>query len=231
MIDNKLISLQNIGCSYKVRKGRFRFRSYDALKDISLDIFKGETVGIIGRNGAGKSTLLHILARIITPNCGKIFFHQDISISLLSLQLGFTPELSGRDNAIMGAMLLGYTKKEALNRFPRIVAFSELGDWINEPVKTYSSGMKARLGFAIAMEMSPDILLVDEVLGVGDEAFRKKSIAAMKEKMLSGQTVIFVSHQPQTIRELCTRLAWLEKGAVKMVGGTEEVLGAYHKQF
>lgn len=222
-----LITLNNISCEYKVKKSGFKFDKYQALKDINMTIFKGETLGLIGRNGAGKSSLIKIIAGIITPDMGILHHHQETTISLLTLQLGFTPELSGVDNAIMGALLLGYTKTEALMHLSDIIEFSELGGRIQDPIRTYSSGMRARLGFSIAMKTSPDILLVDEALGVGDQAFREKSTAAMKEKMKSGQTVVFVSHQASTIKDLCTRVAWLENGVIKMIGETCEVLEAF----
>jgi lipopolysaccharide transport system ATP-binding protein len=224
-----LITLENVGCIYKIRHGILGFKSYEALKDVSLVLNKGETLGLIGRNGAGKSTMLRLIAGIILPNSGQITFHQPASVSLLSLQLGFSPELSGRDNAIMGAMLLGYSKSEALERLDRIIALSGLGEWFVEPLKTYSSGMRARLGFAVAMEVSPDVLLVDEVLGVGDESFRKKSTKAMKDKMKSGQTVVFVSHQPAVLEELCSRVAWIEGGVTHMAGEPREVLAEYQR--
>lgn len=227
MIKEKIITLQDVGCRYSVRSGFMKMSSYEALKSVSFDIHRGETVGVIGRNGAGKSTLLRLVAGVIRPNSGEIFRHFPVSISLLTLQLGFSAELTGRDNAVLGAMLLGHSYKDAKASLDGINGFAELGDWFDEPLKAYSSGMRARLGFAVAMEMSPDVLLVDEVLGVGDESFRKKSTAAMKEKMLSGQTVLFVSHHAQTIRELCSSVVWIENGTTRMVGGTDEVLNAY----
>lgn len=225
-----LLTLENIGCSYRIRKG-FAFDRYTALKDVSLTLHKGETLGLIGHNGAGKSTLLKIISGILLPDVGRVIHHTPLSISLLTLQLGFSPELDGVDNAIMGGLLLGYSKEEALKQLPGIIEFSELGERIHDPLKTYSTGMRARLGFAVAMLMSPDILLVDEALGVGDAAFRAKSTAYMKEKMLSGQTVIFVSHQAQTIKSLCSRVMWLENGEVKMIGETETVISAYQQNF
>lgn len=224
-----LISLEHVGCTYKVRKGFWKFDNYDALKDISFTIHRGETVGVIGRNGAGKSTLLRLISGVILPDKGRIIRHTPASISLLTLQLGFSPELSGRDNAMLGAMLLGHSRKEAVSKLELINEFAELGYWFEEPIKSYSAGMKARLGFAVAMELSPDILLVDEVLGVGDVSFRNKSSNMMKEKMKSGQTVLFVSHAIPTIRELCTSVVWIEDGLVKKFGPTSEVLNAYVK--
>lgn len=222
-----LLTLENVTCSYRIRKNGFKFEQFEALKDISLTIYKGETLGLIGRNGAGKSTLLKIIADIILPNSGRVIHHQPVSVSLLTLQAGFSPELSGVDNAIMGAMLLGYTKSEAEGQLQGIVEFAELGDRIFDPIKTYSTGMKARLGFAVAMQMSPDILLVDEALGVGDAAFREKSTTVMREKMLSGQTVVFVSHMAQVVQKLCTRVIWVENGMIKKAAKTDETLRAY----
>jgi lipopolysaccharide transport system ATP-binding protein len=230
MSDSPLITLDRVACRYKVRHGRFRLKSYEALRDISFTIDTGETIGLIGRNGAGKSTLLSLISGIILPDSGKVIFHKPATVSLLSLQLGFSPDLTGRDNAIIGAMLLGYTKKEAALRLERIIAFAELENWIDEPLRTYSSGMRARLGFAVAMEMNPDVLLVDEILGVGDEAFRKKSTQAMKGKMESGQTVVFVSHALPVVRELCSRVVWIDNGLVRIIGEPDQVICAYQEQ-
>lgn len=227
MNSEPIITLQNVGCTYAVRKGFLRVGKYEALKNVSFTIHRGETVGLIGRNGAGKSTLLRIVAGVILPDVGRIIRHEHVSISLLTLQLGFSAELTGRDNAILGAMLLGHSRKDAIASLESINEFAELGSWFNEPLKSYSSGMKARLGFAVAVEMSPDVLLVDEVLGVGDESFRRKSTTIMKEKMLSGQTVLFVSHNAATIKELCTSVVWIENGVTQMAGNTNDVLAAY----
>jgi lipopolysaccharide transport system ATP-binding protein len=229
MTETPLISLRNVACRYGIRQGRLGFKYYDALTDLTMNIYHGETLGVVGRNGAGKSTLLKLISRIILPDMGEIIYHKSVSVSLLTLELGFSPELSGRYNAIMGAMFLGHTKKEAIARLHRIVEFAELEEWIEDPLKTYSSGMRARLGFAVAMEMNPDILLIDEVLGVGDEAFMEKSVNAMKEKMRNGQTVVFVSHSAPLVQSLCSRTVWIENGATRMIGDTGEVLQAYHE--
>ncbi|SMF34672.1 ABC transporter ATP-binding protein [Desulfovibrio gilichinskyi] len=227
MTHDTILTLQNVGCQYSVRKGFLKVGLYTALKDVSFEIRRGETIGVIGRNGAGKSTLLRLVAGVILPDSGVIVRHEPVSISLLTLQLGFSAELSGRDNAVLSAMLLGHRYKEAKASLDEINEFAELGGWFDEPLKTYSSGMRARLGFAVAMMMSPDVLLIDEVLGVGDESFRIKSTKVMKEKMLSGQTVLFVSHNAATIRELCSSVVWIENGVTQMVGETEEVLSTY----
>ncbi len=229
MKERCLVELNAVGCRYRVKKGRLKFGTYNALKSISFSIYKGETIGIIGKNGSGKSSILKIISGIISPNTGNVYRRKGLSISLLSLQAGFSAELSGRDNAIMGSLLMGYTKKEALQRIDRIIDFSELSEWIDEPVKTYSTGMRARLGFSVAMEMSPDILLIDEVFAVGDELFKRKSIHAMKSKLQSGQTVVFVSHQLPLLEEICTRIVWVDKGVVKENGNPKEVLDLYRK--
>ena len=226
---NHIIKFENVYCSYKIKKNFASFKTYTANRDITFDILEGETLGVVGKNGAGKSTLLKLMAGILVPTSGKITKKPNLSISLLSIQAGFFPNLSGKDNAILGAMYLGYTKKEAISRLPKIIEFSELDEWIDEPLRTYSSGMKARLGFAVAMEIVPDVLLVDEVLGVGDEYFRTKSTNEMKKTMQSKQTVVFVSHQVELIEELCHRTIWLNNGQIKKIGKTKNVLQAYHK--
>lgn len=218
-----------MGINYK-RKGGFLGLDGDAfwaLKDISLSIYQGETLGIIGRNGAGKSTLLQLLAGILQPDRGSMQKMMEYNASLLALQLGFIPYLSGRENAILSGMLMGMSRKEVEEKLPQIIEFSELGDFINQPVITYSSGMGARLGFSVAHYADPDILLVDEVLGVGDYEFALKSTAAMFEKMQSNKTVVFVSHQTSLIQSLCTRLVWIEGGKTILEGEPEPVLAAY----
>lgn len=225
----KLVSLENVGCSFKVKQGLLKLKEYDALKDISLTLWGGETLGVIGDNGAGKSTLLKILAGILRPDTGAITFHTPASCSLLSLQMGFNPELSGRTNAIINAMLIGFTEAEAKARMSKIIEFSELESWIDDPLKTYSSGMQARLAFSVAIEMSPDILLVDEVLGVGDQSFQRKSSRVMLERMKSDQTFVFVSHDLQTVKKLCNRCLWIKDGKTVMEGETKEILREYEQ--
>ena len=167
MTDNqKILQLDNVGISYNRRSGFFGGDAFWALKDVSLSIYQGETLGIIGRNGAGKSTLLQLLAGIIKPNRGQFHTHIDYRASLLALQLGFIPYLSGRDNAVLSGMLMGMRRKEVEAKLQDIIDFAELGEFIDQPVITYSSGMSARLGFSVAYYADPDILLIDEVLGV-----------------------------------------------------------------
>ncbi|MBY5930386.1 ABC transporter ATP-binding protein [Halomonas sp. DP8Y7-3] len=200
-----IISLENVGVRYKRRGGIFQKPEYfQALDKISFDIHRGETLGILGRNGAGKSTLLRVVAGIIQPDSGNIVNH-GVTVSLLALQAGFDPELPGIDNAILSGMLMGYTRKQVESRMSEIAEFSELGEFMVEPVKTYSSGMKARLGFSVAMYMTPDVLLLDEVLSVGDKSFRKKAETEMMKKIHSDQTVLLVSHSESQVARICGR--------------------------
>ncbi|WP_136246802.1 ABC transporter ATP-binding protein [Halomonas borealis] len=204
-----IISLQDVGVRYKRRGGLFRKPEYfQALESISFDIHRGETLGILGRNGAGKSTLLRVVAGIIQPDSGGVINH-GVTVSLLALQAGFDAELPGTDNAILSGMLMGYTRKQVEARLDDIAEFSELGDFMYEPVKTYSSGMKARLGFSVAMYMTPDVLLLDEVLSVGDKEFKKKAETEMMKKLHSDQTVLLVSHSEQQIKRVCERSVFL----------------------
>ena len=227
-LKNPIISLDHVGLRFKIRKALFGSDYFDALKDVSLNIWKGESLGIIGRNGAGKTTLLQIIGGIIKPDRGRIIKH-DVSIStaLLALQVGFDPELSGRSNAIICGMLLGFHKKEVKANMDEIIAFSELADFIDRPVKSYSNGMRARLGFSIALKMSPDVLLIDEVLAVGDASFREKSMEVMAQKLLSDQTIVLVSHSAPIVKKFCTRAIWIENGATQMEGNAADVVGAY----
>jgi lipopolysaccharide transport system ATP-binding protein len=228
--ENKILSLHNVGLYYSRRLRFLRRSRYWALRDVSFDLHTGETLGVIGKNGVGKSTLLRILAGIIAPSAGKMVVHRPgLRISLISLGAGFVPFLSGRENAILSGMLLGATKKEILARMDHILAFSELNDFFDQPVNTYSTGMRARLGFSVAYHIDPDVILLDEVLGVGDEAFRNKSTSAMKERIKSEKTVVLVSHSVPLIREICDRLVWIEDGKTQAQGEVSEVLDAYLK--
>lgn len=224
---NPIISLRHVGISFWRRAGYLRRKRFWALSDVSFDLYHGETLGIIGRNGAGKSTLLRTLAGIIAPDKGSLLNH-GYRASLLSLQLGFIPHLSGRQNAILSAMLLGVPKRIIKARMDEIIRFAELDKFIDQPVTTYSAGMKARLGFATAFQADPDILLVDEVLGVGDSAFQAKSSNAMREKIRSNKTVVLVSHNLQTLRNLCDRAVWIEQGITRAEGDVTTVLQAYN---
>lgn len=188
---------------------------------------KGEILGIIGKNGSGKSTLLRAIAGVFCPNRGTIDL-KGHSISLLSLGVGFKDTLSGRENMFLSGMLLGFTRQQIAEKEQDIIEFSELGEFIDRPVKTYSSGMYSKLAFAITSNLETDIILVDEVLSVGDEHFQKKSLARMEELINDrNRTVVIVSHSLTTLRKLCNRVMWLDSGTIKEIGDTETVLNAY----
>jgi len=227
MNKNPLISLENVGVYYRRRNGLFGGDKFWALKDISLELYPGETLGIVGHNGAGKSTLMKVLAGIIKSDRG-IIHNRGYRASLLALQLGFIHYLSGRENAILSGILIGLSKREVEAKLNDIIAFAELEDFIDQPIITYSSGMIARLGFSVALHADPDIILIDEVLGVGDAAFNKKSTALMREKIKANKTVVFVSHNADIVADICDRVVWVEQGKSKMTGKTDTVLKAYH---
>ena len=226
--NNAVISLRNVAFHFWLKKSLFRKDRFAALKDISFDLFHGESLGIIGRNGAGKTTLLRLLGGIIRPDKGTLI-NNGVKTSLLSLQVGFDPQLSGLYNAILSGMLLGFTKKEIEDKLYDIVKFAELEEFIDQPVRTYSSGMRARLGFSIAFHLDPDVLLIDEALAVGDADFKKKSFAVMKEKLRSNKTIVLVSHNAGIIRRLCNRAVWIEEGITRAEGDTKTVIQAYEK--
>lgn len=197
-----------------------------ALKDVSLDVNEGEVLGLIGRNGSGKTTLLKILSRITRPTSGYADIHGRVG-SLLEVGTGFHPELSGRENTFLSGAILGMGREEISRKFDEIVAFAELEKFIDTPVKHYSSGMYVRLAFAVAAHLEPEILLVDEVLAVGDIKFQKKCLGKMGDVARAGRTIILVSHQLNQIRRLCTRTAWVDSGALSQIGPTAEVVSAY----
>jgi lipopolysaccharide transport system ATP-binding protein len=188
----------------------------------------GETLAVIGRNGVGKSTLLRLLAGIIQPDRGEMI-SRGLRASLIPLQLGFVDYLTGRENIMLSGMLMGLRKKEVKAKMEEIIAFSELGEFIEQPINTYSSGMRARLGFSIAIQADPDILLLDEVFSVGDAEFNQKSTSVMREKIRSDKTVVLVSHNPATIRQLCQRAVWIEEGVSRLEGAASDVLDAYEQ--
>jgi len=221
-----VIAMENVGIAFnaQVRIGAPRFW---ALEDVSLTLNRGERLGVIGRNGAGKSTLLRTLAGIIEPDRGRIT-RAPVTCQLLSLAVGFMLHLSGRDNAVLSGLLLGLRRREIEKRLPAIHEFSELGDFFEQPISTYSTGMLARLGFSVAMQVEPEVLLIDEVLSVGDADFAKKSGAALRARIHGGTTVVFVSHSDAQIREVCDRALWIEHGRSVMQGDVDDVLRAYH---
>jgi lipopolysaccharide transport system ATP-binding protein len=197
-----------------------------ALKDVSLEVREGEVLGLIGRNGAGKTTLLKILSRITRPTEGWAEIRGKVR-SLLEVGTGFHPELTGRENTYLSGSILGMNKKEIDRKFDEIVAFAEIEKFIETPVKHYSSGMYVRLAFAVAAHLEPEILLVDEVLAVGDINFQKKCLGKMGEVAKGGRTVVLVSHQLNQIRRLCQRVAWVDGGSIRQSGPTHEVVSAY----
>jgi len=221
-----ILTLENVGVAYHRGQRLGRGELYWALKDISLSLQEGETLGVIGRNGVGKTTLLKVIAGIIDVDRGKVH-NKGVSASLLSLQVGFVPLLTGRENAILSGMLLGAPKALLEKRMTELIAFAELEDFIDEPVSSYSAGMRARLGFSVAMQVDPDVLLIDEVLGVGDAAFRKKSSREIQNRIRSNRSVILVSHNTEMMRKLCDRVVWIEQGVSKMQGDTKAVLSSY----
>lgn len=202
-----------------------------ALKNINLKIEEGEHIGIIGKNGAGKSTLLRVLTKVISPSEGKVFVDNTKHIvPLLELGIGFQPDLSGRENCFVAGMLLGYSKKEIEEKIESIIDFAELKNFIDEPVKNYSSGMYARLAFALATDINPQVLLIDEVFGVGDEFFMKKCMLRMQYLMSNGLTSIFISHNLEFLTSNCDRLIWIESGVIIMDGDSSSVASAYRNQ-
>ncbi len=200
-----------------------------ALKDVSFDVSPGEIVGIIGPNGSGKSTLLKILTRITEPTSGDAFINGRVA-SLLEVGTGFHPELTGRENVFMNGTILGMKKKEIAKKFDEIVAFSEIEKFIDTPVKRYSSGMYVRLAFAVAAHLNPDILLVDEVLAVGDASFQKRCIGKLEETAAGGRTILFVSHNLHAVVALCRSVVWLDHGRVRMIGPAREVVARYTQE-
>ena len=200
--------------------------SFWALKDVSLEVREGEVVGLIGRNGAGKTTLLKILSRITRPTTGWAEIRGRVG-SLLEVGTGFHPELTGRENTFLSGAILGMSKKEIERKFDEIVAFAELEKFIDTQVKHYSSGMYVRLAFAVAAHLEPEILLVDEVLAVGDINFQKKCLGKMGDVARAGRTVLLVSHQLNQIRRLCHRVVWIDEGQTRRAGPTHEVVSAY----
>ncbi|MBP5251664.1 MAG: ABC transporter ATP-binding protein [Treponema sp.] len=212
----------------KMLKRELRFKEFLALDGINLTLKRGESLGIIGRNGAGKSTLLKAICGILKPSEGSVFIDGRIS-PLIELGAGFDVRLTAKENIYLNGAVLGYSEKFIEEHFEEIVEFAEVGEFLNVPIKNYSSGMKSKLGFAIATMVHPDILIVDEILSVGDFKFKEKCEKRMKELLSGGTTLLFVSHSMPQVKRLCQRALWLEKGKIKMEGPSEEVCSAYEK--
>ena len=203
-----------------------RNTKFEALREISFEVYKGETLGIIGRNGAGKSTTLGLIAGSLKPSKGRVIVKGKIS-PLLELGAGFHPELTGRENIVLNGVLLGLTRNEVTRKMDEIIEFSELRDFINQPIRTYSSGMLARLGFSVITHLDPEILLIDEILAVGDMEFQKKCFDKMEGFKKSGVTMVLVSHSKADIEMICDRVMWIENHTVEMLGKPEEVVPSY----
>ena len=208
------------------RRSRHPKQDLWAVKDLSFDVYPGQSMGIIGRNGSGKSTVLKLMARILRPTSGRIMVKGRVS-ALLELGAGFHPDLTGRENISLNASVMGLNEADVEKNFESIVAFSELGEYIDMPVKHYSSGMYMRLGFSVAIHVDPTILIVDEILAVGDQAFQMKCIDRIHEMKRQGVTIILISHNLEIIRRLCSHLIWLEHGQMRASGPTEEVANEY----
>ncbi len=227
MSDEPINSLKEIFTT--ALSGKLKYNEFLALDDVSFDIEKGETFGLIGNNGAGKSTTLKLISGIIKPTFGTIITRGNI-VPMLELGAGFDLELTGRENIYLNGAILGYSKEYLESKYEEIVDFAEIGRFIEMPLRNYSSGMKTRLAFSIASIVKPEILIVDEILSVGDAAFQEKSLNRMKELMSGGATVLFVSHEIEKIEEMCTKAVWLDHGKIVMIGNAVEVCQAYKKE-
>lgn len=208
-------------------KHDLKMHEFWALQDVNFQVKRGEVLGIIGRNGSGKSTLLKVISGILRPTVGNVTVRGQV-VPMLELGSGFDMELTGRENIFLNGAILGYSKEFLDQKYQQILEFSELGEFIQMPIKTYSSGMLMRLAFSVGTMVKPDILIVDEILGVGDEAFQRKSQDRMRTLMSGGATVLFVSHALKQIQEMCQRVIWLDHGKIKMIGDAKEVCEAYH---
>jgi ABC-type polysaccharide/polyol phosphate transport system ATPase subunit len=206
--------------------GKVHNEPFYALQDVSFRLESGESLAIVGSNGAGKSTLLSLAAGLTLPDKGQVNVNGRIA-ALLELGSGFHPDLTGAENLVLNASLLGLSKRKTNELFDRIVEFSGIGEFIDDPLRTYSSGMVVRLAFSIAIQCEPDILLIDEVLAVGDASFQQKSKEALVSFRRAGKSMLFVSHYPEPVRDMCDRAVWIDHGAVMMDGGVNEVLDAY----
>lgn len=241
-MDNAMICVENVYKTFNVYFdkantvkekllffSRNRREKREVLKGINLEIKKGEVVALIGTNGSGKSTLLKLMTKIIYPNKGEIKTNGKLT-SLLELGAGFHPDFSGRENIYFNASIFGLTKKQIDERLESIIEFSELENFIDNPVRTYSSGMFMRLAFAVAINVDADILLVDEILSVGDEHFQNKCIEKMLELKKQGKTMVFVTHSMQSVKKLCDRAVWLSDGMIKLDGNVDYIIDAYIKE-
>ncbi|MGA9397409.1 MAG: ABC transporter ATP-binding protein [Anaerolineaceae bacterium] len=238
VVDEAVVVLKDVTVRYRVPReryrtlkefairrvqGRVKFEEFLALDKVSLRVNQGEVFGLIGANGAGKTTLLRLVARVMRPTSGRVIVRGRVA-PLLAMGAGFHPELTGHENIYLNGALLGYTRRQIDEHFDEIVDFAELRDFIGAPLRTYSSGMLARLGFAVATAVMPDILILDEVLSVGDIAFQEKSAARIRYFQEQGASVLLVSHSMDAIKKMCSRAAWLSHGKVIQIGSSEDVV-------
>ena len=224
MNSDRILSLKEFVTT--AMRGKLQYQEFTALDHVSFQVKRGETMGLIGRNGAGKSTMLKIISGILKPTEGSLVCRGNV-VPMLELGSGFDLDLTGRENIFLNGAILGYSEEFLNAKYDEIVEFSELGTFIESPIRNYSSGMLARLAFSVATVIQPEILIVDEILSVGDAAFQEKSKRRMLELMGGGTTVLFVSHSLEQIREMCSRVIWLENGRVKMQGKTKDVCDEY----
>lgn len=240
-MDNVMINVSNVTMQFNMNsdrifslkefvtaklRGKIKYQKFTALDDVSFQVRSGEVLGFVGHNGAGKSTMLKVISGILKPTSGTVSANGTI-VPMLELGSGFDMDLTGRENIFLNGAILGYSKDFLEEKYSEICEFSELGDFINIPIRNYSSGMLARLAFSIATVVRPQILIVDEILSVGDAAFQDKSRARMMELMGNGTTVLFVSHSTDQIRSMCDRVIWLDHGKVRMYGDADKVCDEY----
>lgn len=239
-----MIQLENVTVNYKVANLKIKsikeyivhviqrkmaYHDFHALNNINLDVHAGEVLGIIGHNGAGKSTLLKVIARVLRPTKGKVILRGHIS-PLLELGAGFDPELTGRENIFLNSAILGFSKKSIKSRFNRIVQFAELEEFIDTPVRNYSTGMISRLGFSVATDIQPEVLIIDEVLSVGDSDFQKRCSDRINQFRENGTTILLVSHDLEAVQKICNRVGWLEHGELRALGKPEKIIAEYKQK-
>jgi lipopolysaccharide transport system ATP-binding protein len=227
-----ILSANNVGYEYKIREGIFKSFHHKALSEVTFDLVKGETLGVIGKNGSGKSSLLQILAGLLRPTTGCIDLPAGpLRRSLLTLGLGFRPDLSGFDNVIISLILQNFSKHQAIDMIDGIRAVADIGEYFDKPVRTYSAGMRARLGFATGICSEVDVLLIDEVLSVGDAQFRQRAEQTMLDRLSGQQTVVMVSQSPAQIRDLCDRAIWIHDSGIQAIGDPKVISREYIKHF
>lgn len=224
---NPVLEVKDLSLKYKTRAGLLGRSEHTVLENVSFKLYEGETLGIVGRNGCGKSSLLRVLAGVINPTDGEVVVAPGLHRALLTIGLGFKPDLTGRDNALLSMMLQGTSKAAARAQLDDINEFAELGEFFDQPLKTYSAGMRARLGFSTAFKTKIDVMLIDEALSVGDVAFRRKAEAALTERIQGRQTVVLVSHNVEQLKKLCTRALLLETPSIRCEGDIDTVWEKY----